>query len=132
MALFADTSAFFAISAEGDRRYADALRFWQECIDAREELVSTNYVVVETFVLMQRRLGLAAARRFQTDIVPVLQVEWIDEPTHRSAVAATLSAGLRNLSLVDCVSFEVMRRLGLDQVFAFDADFENQGFRCLP
>lgn len=132
MPLFADTSAFYVMSDEGDRHHVEARRFWQECIDAREDIVSTNYVVVETFALMQRRLGIAAARRFQTEIVPVLQVEWVDEPTHRVAVAAVLGAGRRSLSLVDCVSFEVMRRLRLDRVFAFDADFENHGFRCVP
>jgi len=34
-----------------------------------------------------------------------------------------------SVSLVDSVSFEVMRHEGIDQAFAFDADFEAQGFR---
>ena len=39
-----------------------------------------------------------------------------------------LTAARRRLSLVDCVSFDVMRRLGLNRVFCFDQHFEEQGF----
>ncbi|MDP2857839.1 MAG: VapC toxin family PIN domain ribonuclease, partial [Bacillota bacterium] len=46
--------------------------------------------------------------------------------------AALLTAGRRNLSLVDCVSFDVMRRLGMEKAFAFDAHFAEQGFQCMP
>ena len=31
-----------------------------------------------------------------------------------------------------CVSFEMMRLLGLDTAFTFDAHFADQGFRCIP
>jgi hypothetical protein len=53
---------------------------------------------------------------------------WVDEPLHRAALAAHRGTGA-SVSLVDNVSFEVMRREGIDQAFAFDADFEAQGFR---
>jgi len=35
------------------------------------------------------------------------------------------------LSLVDCVSFEVMRRIGMNRVFCFDPHFEEHGFEVL-
>jgi predicted nucleic acid-binding protein len=43
-----------------------------------------------------------------------------------------LTASKRNLSLVDCVSFEIMRALGIKTVFAFDPHFAEQGYRCIP
>lgn len=43
-----------------------------------------------------------------------------------------LAANRRNLSLVDCVSFEVMRDLGVKDVFAFDPHFREHGFTCIP
>ena len=55
-----------------------------------------------------------------------------DDGNHRAGVASVLAANQRRLSLVDCVSFEVMRRLGIREAFAFDAHFADQGFRCLP
>jgi predicted nucleic acid-binding protein len=45
-------------------------------------------------------------------------------------MATLLAAGRRKLSLVDCVSFELMRGCGCNHAFAFDAHFEEQGFDC--
>ncbi len=42
-----------------------------------------------------------------------------------------VAAGRRQLSLVDCVSFEVMRRIGLNRAFCLDPHFEEQGFEVL-
>jgi predicted nucleic acid-binding protein len=43
-----------------------------------------------------------------------------------------LVASRRQVSLVDLVSFEVMRREGIDTAFAFDRDFERAGFQVVP
>ncbi len=132
MALFVDTSAILAIIDADDERHAEALGVWSSLADRSESAITSNYVLVEATAVLSRRLGFQAVRLFQTDIVPVLSVRWIDEVTHERAVAALLTAGRRDLSLVDCVSFEVMRQLGLDSAFAFDAHFLQQGFRCFP
>ena len=56
----------------------------------------------------------------------------VDEGIHRSAHHALLVSSRRDISLVDCVSFEAIRRLAIDQVFCFDAHFSEQGFYVLP
>lgn len=33
---------------------------------------------------------------------------------------------------VDCISFEIMRNLGMKTIFTFDSNFEEQGFHCIP
>ncbi len=47
-------------------------------------------------------------------------------------MAALLAAGHRSVSLVDWVSFELMRAERIDCAFAFDADFARQGFATVP
>lgn len=115
-----------------DQFHRSAQTAWATLLEQEEPLITTNYVVVEASALLARRAGFRHVRVFSTDIVPVLGVHWVDEALHDRAVAALLGAGQRNLSLVDCVSFEIMRQLGLDTAFAFDADFVQQGFRCIP
>jgi predicted nucleic acid-binding protein len=61
-------------------------------------------------------------------VLPVIETYWITEDDHRGAMDAVIVADRRSLSLVDCSSFVVMRRLALRSVFAFDPDFEQQGF----
>jgi predicted nucleic acid-binding protein len=65
-------------------------------------------------------------------ILPIVRMEWVSEEDHRGAIQAVLAAGRRELSLVDCTSFLVMRRLGLKTAFAFDRDYTEQGFETLP
>lgn len=61
-----------------------------------------------------------------------MKTHWVDGATHEAGVHAVLTAGRRGLGLVDCVSFVLMRRLGLKRVFAFDPHFKEQGFEVLP
>ena len=129
MAVFIDTSAIFAMLDADDRHHEAASAGWKTLAERREPSLCSNYVLVECFALLGRRLGHDAVRAFQTQIVPVLQVNWVTETVHERAVAALLTAGSQSLSLVDCVSFELMRELGIDRAFAFDAHFAEQGFR---
>jgi len=88
--------------------------------------------VVETSALVQRRLGMDAVRALADEVLPALDVLPVDDALQAVATAALLAAGLREVSLVDWTSFELMRRLGLAQAFAFDDDFARQGFATLP
>lgn len=47
---------------------------------------------------------------------------------HSAAVKRLLAANRRKLSLVDCASFECMRRFRLRRAFAFDEHFAKEGF----
>jgi len=132
MSVYVDTSAFLAVLDADDANHEPAKQTWTGLLRARETLVTSNYVLVETFALVQHRLGMEAVRTLQEDVVPVLHVEWVGEELHQQAVGALLAANRRNLSLVDCASFAVMRRLGLRRAFAFDGHFSEQGFECLP
>lgn len=128
MTTFVDTSAIYAVLDADDQFHQSAAGAWRELISRQESLLCTNYVLVESFALVQQRLGIQAVRTLQEDVLPLIAVEWIEPNSHQSAVAALLTADRRGLSLVDCSSFETMRRLGIDRAFAFDSDFEQQGF----
>lgn len=132
MSLFVDTSALLAILDADDRFHGQAGKTWTELVHGDEDLVSSNYVLVESYALIQSRLGLEALRTLDQDIVPLLRIAWIEEEDHRAAVAALLTASRRRLSLVDCVSFQIMRRQGLRHVFTFDRHFAEQGFLPVP
>ncbi|MBC7251909.1 MAG: PIN domain-containing protein [Anaerolineae bacterium] len=132
MRVFVDTSAFFAVLDADDRNHDEAKRVWQDLLTQEAVLVCSNYVLVETLALVQHGLGIPAVRTFQEDIVPVLNIEWVDESVHRVGIASVLAAARKGLSLVDCTSFEIMRRLGIKMAFTFDRHFEEQGVQCLP
>ena len=131
MTVFVDTSALFAVLDADDGAHSRADGIWRRLLTLEEVLLTSNYVLVETFALVQRRLGMKAVETLSTGVTPVLNVHWVDEAEHSRAVTAILAARRRKLSLVDCVSFDIMRRLGVERCFAFDSHFEEQGFDCL-
>jgi predicted nucleic acid-binding protein len=132
MMIFIDTSAFYAVLCAEDTNHPSARSIWTNLLTKGEELICTNYILVETLALIQNRLGIHAVRAFQEDVTPFLIVEWVSLEQHQAAVTALLIAGRRSLSLVDCASFEAMRRLGITTAFTFDQHFKEQGFTCLP
>jgi predicted nucleic acid-binding protein len=132
MKLFVDTSALLCLLNATDVNYSPAKAIWEGLIGADTELVTHNYVLVETSALVLRRLGLEALRVFESDVVPILEVVWVTPDVHEAAVGAHMLAASRSLSLVDCVSFEVMRRAGLRAAFAFDAHFGEFGYELVP
>jgi uncharacterized protein len=130
--LFVDTSAFYAGLDRADHEHSRARKIWERVLQEDIPAVTTNYVVVETSALVQSRLGTDALRSLYDDILPLLRIEWIDEARHASGVAVLLATSRRKLSLVDCVSFALMRELGIRDAFCFDRHFGEQGFHCIP
>lgn len=132
MQVFVDTTAFYALVDSIDANHQAAVALWTAWGEQYHRYITSNYVLLESFSLIQRRHGLALARYFYDRIAPACDVEWITSQIHQTAVNSLLVAHRRQLSLVDCTSFTLMRALGLQQVFTFDQHFAEQGFTCVP
>lgn len=129
--VFVDTSAFYSLLDREDANHAAARPIWTQLLADNSNLISTNYILIETFALVQNRLGMNAVTDFQQNVAPILSIEWVDAGLHRAGVEMLLVANRRKLSLVDCISFATCRQLGIDRVFAFDQHFVEQGFTLL-
>jgi uncharacterized protein len=133
VATFVDTSALFALLDSSDAHRLRALDWFENATaDPAEELVTHNYVLIESAALAHRRLGAEAARVLLEDVAPILETDFVTADLHRRATSAFLAALRRRPSLVDWVSFEYMREVGIDRAFAFDRDFARQGFDTVP
>lgn len=132
MSVAVDTSGILAVLNGQDVHHAAADAALRQLVADEEPLVCTSYVLLESFALVQNRLGMDAVRDLQDRICPILEVEWVGQDLHDAGVAGLVAANRRQLSLVDCVSFAAMRRLGIERVFTFDAHFGEQGFQLVP
>jgi predicted nucleic acid-binding protein len=132
VSVFVDTSALLALLDADDPEHERATAAWDELAEEGVPLVSTNYVVVETVAVAQHRLGLEAVRALVDDILSVIEVRFVDATVHDAAMATLVAAGRRQLSLVDCASFETMRRGDLRRAFAFDRHFRERRFTLRP
>ena len=129
MTIFVDTSALLAVLDADDAGHQIALPAWRAGVEEGDGFVTTNNVLLETTALVQRRLGFPALHALVDDVLPLITTVWVTEADHTAGLSAVRAAAQRHLSLVDCVSFVVMRRLGIRRYLGLDPHFDEQGFR---
>lgn len=122
---FADTSFWFARHVTADRNHPVARR-----IHPAPAVITTELVLGETWTLVNRRVGHAAAVAGVRAIrrLPGVSIEPALGRDHELAWQWLERHDERELSFVDAVSFAVMRRLRITEALAFDGDFAAAGF----
>lgn len=126
--VFVDTSGFYGALNPDDPYHARAR---DRLLRAEREgwrLITSNYVVQESWALIQARLGWAAVEAWQRAVLARCEIIWVDETLHRLGAARCRQAAERRLSLTDCVSFEVMHQEHAREFMGDDAHFEAEGF----
>jgi predicted nucleic acid-binding protein len=126
--VFVDTSALLALVVGSDQAHAQAREEFGRLRAERASLLTSSYVLVETYALLQSRIGIGAVRVFREAFAPLLEVLWVDEVVHEQALDDLLVRDARKLSLVDACSFALMRANRVDRAFAFDAHFRDEGY----
>jgi predicted nucleic acid-binding protein len=126
--VFIDTSAFLAALDKGDRFHEDAAKKWSSLSRTSTELWTTDYVQIESWSLIQRRLGPQAIMAFQDDWLPLCKIHDVGRDGFERAAAQWRIARRSDLSLVDLTSFDAMRQLAIRTVLAFDGHFQEMGY----
>ena len=127
-AVFVDTSAFLAAMDTGDKYHSEAEKRWFALSKSPSELWTTDYVRLESWSLIQRRLGAEAVMSFQDDWLPLCKIYEVGRDGFERAAAQWRIAQRRNLSLVDLTSFDAMRQLAIRTALAFDQHFQEMGY----
>ena len=126
-----DTVGLIALWDDTDQWYALAAPVFAALLGAHRDMVTTTSVLLEC--------GNAAARRtYRNDVddlrQKMLAQQRLIEPTASDIAQAWTDyrAGYAgNAGIVDCISFAVMRRLGLTDAFTNDRHFQAAGFTIL-
>ena len=128
--IFLDTSAIYAWADTADPNHRAALRTLERILKESQAFVTHNYVLVEALALLQARLGTEAAIKLARDSKAFV-IDWVDDDLHEAGVRELARSRSRKVSVVDHISFLVMRRRGLATAFAFDDDFAAAGFSVI-
>jgi uncharacterized protein len=120
MSLFVDTSVWYAAADGGDSDHTRAA----EILRTEHDLVTTDHVLIETWLLLRHRLGRYPAESFWEGLRAGVAVI---EPVGSADLEAAWAIGGvfpdQDFSLVDRTSFAAMLRLGIERVASFDAHF---------
>lgn len=128
--VFLDTSFFKGFVDSGDEFYSKAIAIMQKMYQKGLQLVTSNFVIDESFTLLRVKAGVESAKKLHNFFanegrdIEVARVEARDE----QSVWDWFWNDWSKLSYTDCTSFAVMKRLGLTQVATFDKHFAQAGF----
>ena len=120
MTTFVDTSAWYAAVDPRDIDHQST----SEILKGAEPLLTTDHVLVETWLLVNGRIGLREADMFVARCVTGgLAVEIVGQADIEKALEIGRQFSDQQFSLVDRTSFSVMERLGISTVASLDDDF---------
>lgn len=132
MKVFVDTSGIFALLVKNDSKHSMAKDSFDNYAKNKAQLYSSSFVIVETTALLHKRIGLDSVRDFNTKILPLLEIIWTDKQWYARAIHRLFLLSQRDVSLVDCLSFEIMESLDISLAFAFDKHFNEIGYQIKP
>jgi predicted nucleic acid-binding protein len=129
LTVFVDTSYYIARIMSRDQWHKRAVAASKPGL----EFITSSLVLNETVSLLQARGYLDAALDFLRSVrsdSPV-QIIYPDAVLHAAGWDLFTSYAARGANAVDCVSFAIMRKLGVRRAFTFDAHFLAAGFESL-
>jgi len=120
MTMFVDTSAWYSAADRGDANHRRVARTLQN----EETLVTSDHVLIETWLLLRHCLGRKPAERFWEGLRSgIAEIEPVTAADLEVAWAVAEDFPDQDFSIVDRTSFAVMLRLGLRRVASLDDDF---------
>jgi len=120
MSLFVDTSMWYAAADSSDASNPRA----KAVLAAGEPLVTSDHVLVETWILLRHRIRRQAANRFWEGLRNgVAAIEPVGMADLEAAWQIAESYHDQGFSIVDCTSFAVMCRLGIERAASLDDHF---------
>ncbi len=120
MSLFVDTSIWYAAADTADANNARA----KAILKSGERLVTTDHVLVETWMWLRYRISGLAAERFWDGLRSgVATLESVGMADLEAAWQIGLAYPAQDFSIVKRTSIAVMRRLGIERVASLEDGF---------
>lgn len=137
MRTFVDTSAWVAIVDDSDKYHSEAKSHYLQLLKKKTNLLTSNYVLAETYTWLRYRVGHRYTVRFHkmatsAEKLRTLEILWVDRALTDAAWEIFEKYSDQVFSFTDCTSFVLARHAKANEVFAFDDDFVVMGFVMRP
>jgi len=132
--VFVDTGAWIAITDSRDKYHKAASELYKNLIQEQRNLVTTNLVIAEAYIIIRRTGGHDPATHFLRAIKGSARLLKVDSDASVESEAEEILERYsdQDFSYADAVSFVVMRDREIKEAFAFDQHFLTAGFELLP
>jgi predicted nucleic acid-binding protein len=135
--VFVDTGGWIAMAVMRDQFHKKAGPYYRKLSREKVPLITSNYVLIETYTRIRYDDGHAKALKFHALIQEAIEVgrlhlEWVTPAIHQEAWAIFEAYADQVFSVVDCTSFVIASRAGVKEAFGFDQNFSTMGFILRP
>ena len=132
--LFLDTSYLIAVESTDDQYHKPASAHWRSLLKSPRRLVTSSYVLVEVVTLLNNRRSHSKAVELGNNLLSsrLFNVVHVNEELFYEAWRYFQKYKDKKYSLADCVSFVLMKKLGIEEALTFDKHFTQAGFKKLP
>jgi predicted nucleic acid-binding protein len=126
---FLDTGFLFALVSKKDAHHTRVVEVFRTFRDLTlaDHLLTTNHVIAETITL-SLKIGHDRATQIGEQLYAekLARIHWASPEEERAAFAYFERHQDQAYSFVDCLSFVVMEKLGIDEALAVDSDFTHR------
>ncbi|MEX2176931.1 MAG: PIN domain-containing protein [Pirellulaceae bacterium] len=133
---FLDTSFLLAIAIANDQFHEPAQAHWVESEQSanHHKFVTTSYILNEVVTYLNSRSLHAKAVEIGTLLLAaeIVRLVHVEEPLFLEGWRFFERHRDKTYSLTDCISFVLMKQLGIQTAFTFDHHFQQAGFLKEP
>lgn len=133
--IFIDTEAFIALADMDDKYHLAAVNCFSRLLASQSPLMTSNFIVDETYTRLRRLLGSKAALRFGESLkagANSIEIATITEDVEEIAWDFLKKFSDQDLSYTDATSFALMKLKKTKEVFGFGQHFRLVGAILLP
>ena len=129
--IIADTSGLISLFSPNDQNHEVAVEAAKRLSTERKDILIPAAVLVEFLNILGRKAGHSAALAAVTELTPPFLV--ISEPDNLLDTSALekFSTVPQGVSFTDCLVMAVADEYGARDIFGFDKQFEEAGYRRL-
>jgi predicted nucleic acid-binding protein len=129
--IIADTSGLISLFSPKDQNHEVAVEAAKRLSNERKDILIPAAVLVEFLNILGRKAGHSAALAAVTELTPPFLV--ISEPDNLLDTSALekFSTVPQGVSFTDCLVMAVADEYGARDIFGFDKQFEEAGYRRL-
>lgn len=133
--IYMDTSALIAFFNPKDKNHKVAKSFFKEMALEGNWFIIGRPVLLEFLSGASKRVGKRKAIVMKEKLLTSKFVEVVkesDDDWNTAWECFEKYQDKNGIDMFDCLSFSIMKRLGIKKVFTFDRDFAIAGFVILP
>ncbi len=134
MKIFIDTDTLVGLTLSVDNLHQQACKISKNLSRVKHELFTSSDVLKEALTVISQRGGKKVALDFLKTMESKksgIDIIFVNEELHHEGIKMFTRIKQKDISVVDCVSYIIMKQYSIEYIFSFDKHFSYLGCKLL-